>query len=115
MSVRPLAAGEMKWKVKLFDKGTPARTADGGESITWIEIADVWAKKVDLRGRKFFAADKIQISVDIEVRIRRLVGIAAEMRLTLDDQPYDIVEVIDADAADRHLQLICVKGVRDGR
>lgn len=112
--VAPLSAGQLDKRVTLSEKSVSA-APNGEEVVTWNDVATVWARVVDLRGRKFFAADKTQITVDIEVRIRHLVGITAEMRLTYGSEPYDIVEVITADASDNHLQMVCVKGVRDGR
>lgn len=88
----------------------------GEASGAWADSFGCWAKAEPLRGREFFAAAQLQSTIDVRFRVRYRTDITASMRVVWRGEPYDIVgEPINVDAANDELQLMCTKGIRDGR
>ena len=109
-----IAAGTLDQRVTIQSK-TVARTATGGEQVTWQTVAELWAAVLPIRGREFFAAAQMQDSCDVRVIIRYRTGIAREMRVMHKGQALDIVSVINPSSRNEMLELMCVSRVRNGR
>lgn len=62
---------------------TPSRSADpaGGATVSWTTVATVWADIAPLSASERTAGGKIEASNMYRVRIRRLSGLDAQMRL----------------------------------
>jgi len=113
-----LSAGEMDQRVT-FQAAGEVDNSLGERVKTWTNIAvrpTVWAKVQPLRAREFFAASQAQQTLDARVSIYWRADIRAAMRLIWRGEPYDIVgEPINVDGGRHTLELMVVKGQRDGR
>ena len=61
----------------------PSRTPDsaGGATVSWTEVATVWAEVVPLSASERTAGGKIEAANMHRIRIRRMPGLDAQMRL----------------------------------
>ncbi len=111
-----LNAAELDQRVTLQQRATTVSN-DLGEPVgAWADVATVWAKAEPLRGREFVAAAQLQQALDVKFTLRWRAGVTASMRLLWRGEPYEIVgEPIDVKGAQVKLELMCCKGVRDGR
>lgn len=107
-----LSAGDLDQRVTLQSKSV-TRAGNGEEVVSWVDVATVWAKVGQIRGREFFAATQMQDAVDVRVNIRYRAGVTREMRLLWRGSPLDIVSVIE-NGRKEWLELMCVSGVRNG-
>jgi SPP1 family predicted phage head-tail adaptor len=57
----------------------------------------------------------VQAEGTVRFRIRYRAGVVETMRVVWNGQPHDITSVIDVDSGKHTLELMCLKGVRDGR
>jgi SPP1 family predicted phage head-tail adaptor len=76
-----LAAGRLRHRVGI-EIPIESRDASGNRSITWQEIARVWAAIRMLRGRELFAAQQVNSRVIAEITIRRRDDLNSKMRIT---------------------------------
>lgn len=108
-----LPAGKFDQRVTIQSKDV-TRNSIGEEVVTWVAVAEVWARVEPIRGREWFAAAQMQDSTDHRVTIRYRSGITREMRVLWRGEPLDIVSVIDVNARRENLELMCMSGVRNG-
>lgn len=75
-----MRAGELRHRVTVQ---APVETQglDGSVTVTWQDVATVWAQVAALSGREYFAAQATQSEVTHRVRIRHFEGITAKHRL----------------------------------
>ena len=100
-------AGKLR---KLITIQQPSATNDeyGAQVITWSSFGvDRWAGVEPLNGREYFAGQQFQSKVDTRFTLRYLAGITPKMRILCDSLSYDIESVINIDARDRELQIMC--------
>jgi SPP1 family predicted phage head-tail adaptor len=88
--------------------------AFGQDTITWVDIATVWAQCQAVRGREFFAAAQVQQEQTVKVRIRYRTGISTLTRLLWQGRAHDITGVVPVGRKEM-LELMCLQGVKDGR
>ena len=101
-----MRAGQLRHRVTLQSK-SPTQDAFGGEVITWVEEAVVWARVEELRLKEYLAVRAAQADVDLRVTIRYLPNVAAEWRLLWKGNAYDIVSVTNAEGRGIMLELLC--------
>lgn len=92
-------------------------TNDLGELVaTWADDVTVWAESTPTRARDQFQAGKEQLPCDVVFRIRYRTGISAGThRVMWRAEPYELQgEPIDVDGRRTTLEIMAVKGVRDG-
>ena len=72
---------------------TPTVTQDsfGGEVTTWATFAVVWAARVDMKARERFNSDQIQAKETTTWRIRWLINVQPDMRITYSGKVYEII------------------------
>lgn len=110
-----MEAGQLRERITLQQR-TSAVAASGEDIYTWADFAEVFAFAEPLRGREFFAAVQAQSSVDVKFTIRWRNDIDSTMRVMWRSQPYEIDSApINPKGARVWLELMCVKGIRDGR
>jgi len=85
-----MRAGRMDRQVTLQAR-TTTRNAQGEDVATYADLATVWAEKIDLRGREFFAAQQSRAEVTTRWRIRYRDDLRAVDRLVHQDVVYDVV------------------------
>ena len=96
----------------------PAASLNGlGETAgSWTDVATVWGQAQPLRGREFLAAAQLQSTLDVRFRIRYRADVRATWRVLWQGEAHEIVgEPINVDGAGVLLELMCTKGIRDGR
>lgn len=85
----------------------------GQAAITWINASTVYARVEALRGREYFAAAQVQQEHSLKVWIRRRDDVDATWRLTWRGEHYDITSAVRL--GPDMTEILCVKGVKDGR
>lgn len=99
--------GEYKKRINFLqrDQGQD----DYGDPIdTWTTFKSAWAKKFDLIGTDFYAAQTEDTKIEIKFNCRYVSEITKEMRVQCGSETYEIVGVpIDIDNAKRELLIYC--------
>ncbi len=111
--------GRAKHRVRIQRKSV-TRNAIGEEVVKWRDVVltgdkSVWAEAWPMKGREFFAAQQTQYAADVRFRIRYRSGLTREMRVLWNDDPYDIVQIIDVGAQHQTIEILAVNGIRNGR
>ena len=108
-----LNAGDLRSRGILQQR---ANTSDGqgGQIVTWANVATLWAEIVAITGTEGYAADQQRplVTYDITIRFRTgIVGSAygadAAMRFVVGARTFDIRSVIDTDERHEALVLGC--------
>lgn len=81
------------------------RDAMGGEVITWINSATVWAGKVPQRGGRFFSADGKHYETGLQYRIRHRTDVKEGWRVVHGDDVFEVVFADPGESRDRYLTL----------
>lgn len=101
-----MRAGELRHRVTIQQK-TFSRDSYGGETITWTDVATVWAAVEPISGREYFTAQQTQAEVTTRIRIRHRAGITPVMRVLWGTRLYDIISVIEVKERNREIHLMC--------
>lgn len=101
-----MKAGKLDQRIILQAKSV-TRDAMGGEVITWVDQATVWAEAQPLAGREYFAAKLEQSQSTIRFIIRRGTSVTTAWRLMWQGAPYDINDVIDIAGEHNEFHLMC--------
>lgn len=110
-----IRAGDLRERITIQARAAGA-DALGQESGAWADVATVFARAEPLTGREFFAAGQLQGELSVKFTIRHRTDVAETMRVLWRGQPHEIVAPpINADGARELLELMCMKGIRDGR
>lgn len=111
-----MRAGDLRQQVTIqhFAAVSPQRSGSGQPEKAWADLATTWAAIEPLRGSEFFASDAVQSEVKVRIRIRHRDGITAAMRVSHGGLYYMIESVINVEARDRELHLMCSQGVANG-
>lgn len=108
-----MKSGDLDQRVTLQSRSV-VQDAHGQDTITWVDVATVWAQVQALRGREFFAAAQVQQEQSLKVRIRYRTGVLTTWRLVWQGRNHDITGVIPVGRNDM-LEIMCLGGVKDGR
>lgn len=92
--LRPLDAGRLDRRVALLRR-TTAQNAYGEQVPTWTEFATVWAEKLDVIGREYFAAQQTQAGATTRWRMRYRSDLTELDRLSHGGVLYDIRNVAE--------------------
>lgn len=84
-----MRAGELDRKI-IIQSLTQTRDAYGATVDVWATFAEVWARKRDIRGDEYFAAQQVNARVDVVFLIRYLAGVTNTMRISYNNQFWDI-------------------------
>lgn len=107
-----MQAGRMREPITIQAK-TTSRDAYGAEVITWADQWSDWAQVQPIGGREYTALRQAQSDITMRMRIRYRTGVDAGMRVMWRERPYDVLEVINRDARDRELELLCAGDMGD--
>ena len=69
------------------------RNAFGEQVESWTTLASVWAEKIDLKGREFFAAQQTSADVSTRWRIRYRTDVSTLNQLVCAGFTYNINQV----------------------
>lgn len=119
MQTSAFQPGRANQRIKLQAKSV-TRNAIGEEVVTWTDVVTdtddhaIWAEAWPLKGREFFAAQQTQYAADVRFRIRYRDGVTREQRILWNDDPYDIIMIVDVGAARQTIEILAVNGLRNG-
>lgn len=112
MISRKLSGSELDQRITLQSRSV-AKDAYGQDTITWVDVATVWAQCQAVRGREFFAAAQVQQEQTVKVRIYYRADVSTTWRLLWLGQPHDITGVVPVGRRDM-LEIMCLAGVKNG-
>jgi len=101
--------GELRHRITLQVK-SKTRDAHGGESITWTDVATVWAKVKRLRGREYYAANKEEHRISAEITTRNVYRVTPDWRVFHDGINYNIVSAAP-DMKGGYITMMCESDV----
>lgn len=104
--------GELTERVTLQSRSV-VQDAYGQDTITWTDVATVWARVRAVSGREFFAAAQVQQEQTVKVLIRVRADVLPTWRLVWQGRAHDITGVIPIGR--EFTELMCLQGVKDGR
>lgn len=100
--------GQLRHRLKIYDKGTLTRNATGEEIPAYDAlVATVWGAVEPLSGREFLEANQVQADATIRIRIRYRSNIRPEMRVIEGSHTYHIDSVLDQRGERKELHLMC--------
>lgn len=110
-----IAAGDLRERIT-FQQRAAGQDSLGAPNGAWADVVTLSAKAEPLSGREYFAAGQMQASIDVRFTIRYRTGLSETMRVVWRGEPYEIVSPpINTDGARDVLEIMCTKGIRDGR
>lgn len=109
-----VAAGTLRHLV-LIEQKTSAQDSTTGEiTYTWSTFATTYAGIYPMSGREFIAAMQLQAQQVVQIAIRYIPGVVADMRVNWNGTIYNIKAVLDVESRERVLNLMCDAGVNSG-
>lgn len=96
-----LAAGKLDRRITI-ERRSVTRSTSGEESESWATLAEVWAHKLPITGREFYAAGAAHVSSEetARFRIRYLAGLSAQDRIVEGGKTWNVVNVAELGRAD---------------
>lgn len=85
--------GELTERVTLQSRSV-AKDAYGQDTITWIDVATVWARVRAVSGREFFAAAQVQQEQTVKVLVRYRTDVQTTWRMVWQTRAHDITGVV---------------------
>lgn len=95
-SDRPITAGELKHRIRIQSRSS-ADDGAGGNTITFVDLATVWARITTQNGREFEEQKKITPELTHMVRMRFRGDITPDMRVVWGSRMFNILAVYDPD------------------
>lgn len=99
-------AGKLDKRITL-QKKTIARASDGSETITYTDVATVWAEYVVKTGREFYAAQKINAEVTALFRLRYRSNMDTRYRVDYKGRYFDILYIDDTLRLQNEMMFAC--------
>lgn len=106
--------GKMDQRVTLQSRSVTT-DAVGQDTITWVDVATVWAQRINQRGAEAFAAAQMGDDDVVELHIRHRADVLTTWRLEWDGVGYDITSATAFGGRKDRTRLLCRRGVKDGR
>ena len=78
----------------------------GGSTITWADVATVWADIRPVSGAERAQADRLMLDVSHSILMRHRALSATTERLTMDGRVFNVVSLYDADESRSHLKVL---------
>jgi SPP1 family predicted phage head-tail adaptor len=109
-----IPAGRLRHRITLQSKET-TRDVMGGEIITWVDVATVWAEVSALSGRALIAAQQAQSEITARIIVRKAAAgsIADDWRIKHGADIYTLHAIIPSDDG-VNLNLQVSKGLKNG-
>ena len=111
-----MRAGLLRHRL-IVERPDAARDATGGETNTWVRVAEVWASIQPVGGREAAATGQVLAEVDTRVTIRwseAIDGLAAKWRLRHLSTVYDVQAVDHVMLGRREVRVMAKSGKTDG-
>lgn len=106
--------GKLDQRVTLQSRSV-VKDALGQDTITWVDVATVWAQRINQRSAEAFAAAQMGDDDVVELHIRYRADVLTTWRLVWRGVGYDITSVSDYGGRNDRTRLLCRRGVKDGR
>ncbi|KAB2910822.1 MAG: phage head closure protein [Hyphomicrobiaceae bacterium] len=100
----PSSIGSLRDRVVL-ESASRASDGGGGATVTWGQVAELWASIRPVSGEERVRADGVAGRVTHKVLIRHRAGVVPAMRFRSGDRVLEIVAVLDAG---RRSRLACL-------
>lgn len=85
--------GDMDRRIELRHASYATPDANGQRVATWATAyATVWAKKEEISGREYFAAETKQAENTVRFRIRYRSDVLATDRITCEERDYEVIQ-----------------------
>lgn len=107
-------SGSMDQRVTLQSRSV-TKDAMGQDVITWVDVATVWARRINQRSAEAFQAAQMGDDDVVELHIRHRTDVRTTWRLQWGGVGYDITSVSDFGGRKDRTRLLCRRGVKDGR
>lgn len=107
-------SGSMDQRVTLQSRSV-VKDAMGQDVITWVDVATVWARRINQRSAEAFAAAQMGDDDVVELHIRHRADVLTTWRLQWGGVGYDITSVSDFGGRKDRTRLLVRRGVKDGR
>lgn len=107
-------SGSMDQRVTLQSRSV-VKDAMGQDTITWVDVATVWARRINQRSAEAFQAAQMGDDDVVELHIRHRADVLTTWRLQWGGVGYDITSVSDFGGRKDRTRLLCRRGVKDGR
>lgn len=107
-------SGSMDQRVTLQSRSV-VKDAMGQDTITWVDVATVWARRINQRSAEAFQAAQMGDDDVVELHIRHRTDVRTTWRLQWGGVGYDITSVSDFGGRKDRTRLLCRRGVKDGR
>lgn len=107
-------AGAMDQRVTLQSRSV-TKDAMGQDTITWVDVVEVWARRINQRSAEAFQAAQVGDDDVVELHIRHRADVLTTWRLQWGGVGYDIISVSDFGGRKDRTRLLCRRGVKDGR
>jgi SPP1 family predicted phage head-tail adaptor len=105
-----MEAGRLRQRVTIQYK-VVVKDTYGQETITWTELAEVWASVEPLTGREYMEGRQEAAEVSTRIRVRYRSGIEPEMRVVCPTSygsvTYNVLAVLHQETRKREIQLMC--------
>ena len=104
--------GELRHRVTIQEK-TLTIDPYGGEVVSWVDVATVWAAVEPLSGREFLEGRRQENEINHRIRIRYREGITPSMRVVWGSTTsggsriFGIESVIERESRRREIWLMC--------
>lgn len=100
--------GKLRERI-ILQAPTNTRDAYGGETVTWTDIATIWAAVWPRSGKEYFATQQRQAEISLQIRIRYRTDVKAGWRIKHGNVYYDIEAVINTNYRRESLDLMCTE------
>ena len=97
-----------------IQQNTGTTNAFGEVEAGWVDVATVRAGVEPVSGKEAIAAGANLAEQVTRVVMRWRPGVTPQMRILFDGRFLDVKQIINANEADRVLELLCVEGVNRG-
>ncbi len=103
-------AGALRHKVRLQAE-TRAGDSQGGDVLTWTDVATMPARVIPVTGRERMFAHRLEASVTHFVYARYRAGVTAKHRLLFGTRPLNIRAAINLEERNEWLEMQAEEGV----
>jgi SPP1 family predicted phage head-tail adaptor len=81
----------------------------------WTDVCKVWAEVLPVRGKEYFAAEKLENSTQYKVRIYHRADVNNNMRIVWPamNMTMDITDCLPLGGVRGLMEIMCATGVRD--
>ena len=99
-------AGELDKRITIQMQSI-TRATDGAETITYTDLATVWAAYLNKSGREFYSAQKINSEVTALFKIRWRTGLSNKFRIKYGAAYFNILHIDDTKQREGEMLLLC--------